>query len=248
MNNPAPSYLVPYVTGGTLMTAAAVLLGLHRALKLAAWPARERRRSVAVGALLLGIWLTAVGLPSWFGLYLGTSSRLPRIQYGLVIPIVVGIALFRQWRVFRRAVQAVPQGWIVGVQVYRVLGLIFLLLYAKGALPGEFAWPAGVGDVMVGLLAPAVAMAYSHRRGNARQWLHAWNLFGIADLMVAVTTGFLTSPSRFQMFAFEAPNRLITSFPLVMIPVFLVPLAILLHLASLAKLHETETTRGDGRM
>jgi hypothetical protein len=36
-----------------------------------------------------------------------------------------------------------------------------------------------------------------------------------------------------QLFAFDNPN---TAFPLVLIPVFLVPLAVLLHLASLAKL------------
>ena len=68
----------------------------------------------------------------------------------------------------------------------------------------------------------------------------AWNLLGIADLIVAVATGFLTSPSRFQMFALGAPNELIAAFPLVMIPVFLVPLSILLHLASLEKLRRTE--------
>ena len=48
-----------------------------------------------------------------------------------------------------------------------------------------------------------------------------------------MTTGFLTSPSAFQLFAFDLPNELISQFPLVLIPVFLVPLSVLLHLASL---------------
>ena len=63
-----------------------------------------------------------------------------------------------------------------------------------------------------------------------------WNLLGIADLVVAVSTGFLTAPSPFQMFAFDRPNQLITMFPLVLIPTFLVPLAILLHFVSLIQL------------
>jgi len=42
------------------------------------------------------------------------------------------------------------------------------------------------------------------------------------------------------MLAFDQPNRLITAFPLVLIPVFLVPLSILLHLASLKKLGQEE--------
>jgi hypothetical protein len=71
-----------------------------------------------------------------------------------------------------------------------------------------------------------------------------WNIFGIADLVIAVTTGFLTSPSPLQRFAFDRPNELITAFPLVLIPVFLVPLAVLLHFASLAKLRHDRRTTG----
>jgi hypothetical protein len=58
----------------------------------------------------------------------------------------------------------------------------------------------------------------------------------MADLAVAVTTGFLTSPSPVQLLALDRPNTLVTAFPLVLIPVFLVPLSVLLHLASLRKL------------
>lgn len=59
---------------------------------------------------------------------------------------------------------------------------------------------------------------------------------GIADLTVAITTGFLTAPSAFQLFAFDRPSELISMFPLVLIPTFLVPLAILLHIISLIQL------------
>lgn len=243
MNNPVPSYLIPYELGGTIAIVAAVLFGLHKTLTLAAWPAQDRRRAVSGGALLLVAWFFAALLPSWFGLYGGKSSGLPTIQYGILIPILVGVALFWRWGAFRRVVEAVPQKWLAGVQVYRVLGLIFLVLYAGGHLPGLFAWPAGVGDVLVGLLAPVVSIAYARRARYATGWLRAWNLFGIADLVVAVTTGFLTSPSRFQMFAFNAPNQLVAAFPLAMIPLFAVPLSILLHLASLQKLRQTRTQR-----
>jgi hypothetical protein len=38
------------------------------------------------------------------------------------------------------------------------------------------------------------------------------------------------------LFAFDLPNELISQLPLVLVPVFLVPVSVLLHLASLAKL------------
>src|SRR5262249_18507497 len=53
--------------------------------------------------------------------------------------------------------------------------------------------------------------------------------FGIADLVVAVTMGAMTSPGRAHLLAFEAPNLLVTSYPLVMVPTFAVPLALMLH-------------------
>jgi len=41
--------------------------------------------------------------------------------------------------------------------------------------------------------------------------------------------GAMTSPGRAHLFAFDAPNLLISSYPLVMIPTFDVPLALMLH-------------------
>ena len=106
-------------------------------------------------------------------------------------------------------------------------------------MPGLFAWPAGVGDIAVGLLAPLVALAFARDPVANAGTVQMWNLFGIADLIVAVTTGFLTSRSPLQLFAFDNPNELPTVFPLVLVPVYLVPLSIVLHLASLTKLRRT---------
>jgi len=241
MNDMAPNYLVPYVVSGTVAVIASVVFGLHRALKRAGWPGRERRQAVWSGAVVLTAWFVAAVLLSRSGFYRVAGVGIPTIQYGILIPIILGVALFWKWGALRRVVEAMPQEWIVSVQFYRALGLIFLVLYAGGHLPGAFAWPAGVGDVTVGLLAPAVGIVWARRSRSAAGLVRGWNLLGIGDLVVAVTTGFLTSPSRFQMLAFDAPNELISAFPLAMIPVFLVPLSILLHFASLKKLRQTET-------
>jgi hypothetical protein len=41
--------------------------------------------------------------------------------------------------------------------------------------------------------------------------------------------GALTSPGLPHLLAFDAPNLLVTSWPLVMVPTFAVPLALMLH-------------------
>ena len=233
---PIPAYLPPYILTGTVAIVFTVLFGLHRALKRAQWPDQDRRHAVqSVGALLVG-WYLATLLLAWFEFYRGASYRVPTIQYGLLIPIIVGVVLAWKWKMLARIIEAVPQEWIVGVQLYRALGLMFLVLYAVGRLPGAFALPAGIGDVLVGLVAPLVGIAYARNPTMAVGLVRTWNVFGIVDLVVAVGTGLLTSPSPIQMLSFDAPNELISAFPLVMVPVFLVPLSILLHLASLKKL------------
>jgi hypothetical protein len=246
-----PAYLSYYVLTGAIGMIAAILFGLRSALRNAGWTTYDRTVTVGAAAItVIGWFLLAIALAS-ADAYRGTADRIPTIQYGILVPILIGgLLIWRSPRV-ARIIDAVPRHWLVGVQLYRTLGVIFLILYAAGKLPGLFALPAGLGDVLVGVLAPVVAIAYRRGPRENTNLVSVWNLFGLADLVVAVTVGFLTSPSAFQLFAFDLPNELISRFPLVLIPVFLVPLSVLLHLASLAKLrwdalrdnHRRETAR-----
>jgi hypothetical protein len=40
---------------------------------------------------------------------------------------------------------AMPASWLIGPQVYRVFGGIFLVGWASGVVPGLFVLPAGIG-------------------------------------------------------------------------------------------------------
>jgi hypothetical protein len=111
-----------------------------------------------------------------------------------------------------RLLDAVPQSWLVGLQFYRVLGAIFLVMYAQGRMPAAFALPAGAGDVAVGLLAPILAVAYARGMPRGELLVSGWNLLGLLDLANAITIGFLTSPSPLQVLSLDAPNQLITEY------------------------------------
>jgi hypothetical protein len=242
-----PAYLPYYVLGGTIGMIAALLFGLRSALRNAGWTTYDRTVTVrAVAITIIGWFFLAIALAS-ADAYRGTADRIPTIQYGILVPILIGGLLI--WRSSRvaRIIDAVPQHWLIGIQLYRALGVIFLILYAAGKLPGLFALPAGLGDVLVGVLAPVVAIAYRRGPRENADLVSAWNLFGLADFVVAVTAGFLTGPSPLQLFAFDLPNELITRFPLVLVPVFLVPVSALLHLASLTKLRRGALRENDRR-
>jgi hypothetical protein len=234
-----PAFLPYYVLIGTAAVVAAILYGLHISLLRVDWPQQERRRAlVVVSGILLG-WLAATIALGRAGTYHVSAGGIPTIQYGIFIPVAIGLVLLWRSELANRMLDAVPQPWLVGVQLYRALGVIFLVLYAAGQLPGLFAWPAGVGDIAVGLLAPLVGIAYARAPLENAGLVRGWNLFGILDLIVAVTMGFATAPSALRLIDVQPTSETMTVLPMVLIPAFLVPLSIVLHAASLVKLRRT---------
>jgi hypothetical protein len=196
----------------------------------------RRRFGIVSGAHLLGWLLLALVLGNAGVFQASSSTVFPAIALGIAFPFVIGIFLLQHSLALNSVINAIPLPWLVGVQLYRAFGFIFLALYGAGKLPAEFAIPAGIGDVAVGLAAPVVG--YLFYKGYRRSCLAVlgWNVVGILDLVVAVALGFLSSPGPFQALAVETPNEMITAFPLVLVPVFAVPLSILLHLATLKRL------------
>jgi hypothetical protein len=100
-------------------------------------------------------------------------------------------------------------------------------------LPGAFAWPAGLGDIAIGVTAPWVARALVRWPDFATSRVFViWNLLGILDLVVAVSVGGLSSALA-SGGAGEVTTGPMARLPLVLIPAYLVPLFVMLHLAAL---------------
>ncbi len=224
-----------YIVAASLVIVAVAIYGVGKALAAAGWEsARVSRGIVFVATLLVG-WLAAALVLTWNGVYSASPEHWPTIGFGILLPIIAGIWLYRHSGLLREIVGAVPQTWLIGFQFYRTLGVNFLALYFAAMLPGVFALPAGIGDIIVGL--SALAIAWTYRAGGTPEnaVVRRWNALGIADLVVAIGTGLISSPSPLQLVSFDLPNQMISDFPLALVPVFAVPLSILLHLASLAK-------------
>jgi hypothetical protein len=223
------------IVGANTIIAFVLLSGLHRALLRLGRTRADRGRIVSIIGIVLFGWLGLALFLGGQGIFRSAvNQQVPPIALAMGIPILVGAFFIRASKQVREIIEAVPQSQLVAFQFYRVLGVTFLALYAVGQLPGIFALPAGLGDVTVGLMALTVGARAA--RSENDQLVSLWNWLGISDLVIAVATGFLSAPSRFQIFSLDAPNFLIGSFPLVMIPIFAVPLSIVLHLASLSKI------------
>jgi hypothetical protein len=233
-------YTVLALTVRPLMVAA-LIGGYWLALRAAKIPSPRRQISWLIVSIGLTGWFAAIWWLGARGSLTATPSYTPPLPAGLLIPIVIGLVVLPRFRSFVRAVKAAPPWFLIGLQFYRIMGINFIILWTMGGpIPTIFALPAGIGDVMTALLAVPAAI-YVARGGQEGRFVGvAWNLFGIADLVNAITLGFLTGPGQFQTLALDHPNLAATSFPTVLTPFFVVPLSIVLHGLSLWQLTQKQ--------
>ncbi len=176
----------------------------------------RRWRWIVGSALVFAAWLIGVALLAAAGFF-----PPPRIRVALTATLAVGYVVLIS-PTFRAVIAGIPQHWLIGIQTFRILGGVFLIRYFNGELPALFAVPAGVGDVLTGILAPLVAYWWFVGKPYARSAAIAWNVFGMADLINAVALGALTGGGGGGIV-----------FPILLIPIYAVPRAFLVHSYSL---------------
>ena len=122
---------------------------------------------------------------------------------------------------------------LVAVHTWRILGIVFLWGVYQGILHPAFGIPAGVGDILIGVT--AIPFAYFLMKGFSwsKYALVVWNVLGIADLVMAISLGLITSPG----FGIST----MTTFPWVLVPTVGVPLALILHGITLYRLRNIES-------
>ena len=191
------------------------------------------RRVVAVG---LALWLGLVFLLGAQGAFFRSTDSPPLpIFFGFAIPLVVFIAAYFGWSAFRAFVLGVDLRLVAAIQAWRWAGFGFLLLYTYGVLPGLFAFPAGLGDMAIGVSAPWIVLGLIRHPSFAtsRRYL-IWNIMGILDLVIAVSMGALCS-GFLRGLTGNVTTSPMAHLPLVLIPAYLVPIFIMLHFTALSQ-------------
>jgi hypothetical protein len=180
-------------------------------------------------------WLALIFVLGARGVFVAPRVGAPPLALliGLLAPLSLFLLGYRTIRPLREFVLFADLRLIVGMQAWRWAGFGFLTLYTYRVLPGIFVWPAGLGDMAIGVTAPLVLAALLRRPGFAAgKSFVAWNLSGILDLTVAVSIGALVpllAPNLYGAVS-TAP---MTQLPLVLVPTYLVPTFLILHLTAL---------------
>ncbi|MGB6433846.1 MAG: hypothetical protein WBF59_07405, partial [Bradyrhizobium sp.] len=135
-----PAYLVTFESAVRPFVAAIALVLIWIGAFRMEGPAQSRYVTAgALSATLIG-WLAIAQYIGSANMYFAkTDTAVPTIALGLTIPLIVAAAGLRLSGAIARLVSAIPLHWIVAAQVYRVAGGIFLVLWADGRLPWQFA-------------------------------------------------------------------------------------------------------------
>lgn len=236
-----PWYITLIVLATNLAIAGAVWSILSSAAGRSGLPATAQRAVRAGSAIFLGAWLGAALLLAPAPASLRTRDRFyitPLIPLFAVLALtVLSLALSRS-PALRRVLAAASLPALHGVQFYRTIGAVFVILLAQGQLPAHVALPAGWGDIAIGLSAPLVAMALARGVRGGRTLAISWNVLGVLDLVVAVgmATGFLAPFLTPDLGPRVPPAAAMGVFPMIIVATFAVPMSVLLHLVALGRL------------
>ena len=237
------------------LPALAVRLMVHGLIALGLWLGLERtgltpgqRRTTWLAIMVpFTLWAAIAWTAAINGVFRTGATPLPLLPSAIFLPMIIGAPLLLLSKRVGQLLDAMPRTWLVALQLYRVFGSQWLAYSLRGLLPGLWALPAGTGDVLTGLFAVPAAIVLATGTAEGRKAAILWNIFGFADLAVAITLGMIIAPGPFQLIVPNGPNIGLDGYPNVLTPAFVVPESILLHALSLRQLRHHSRAEALGR-
>jgi hypothetical protein len=208
---------------GMVITAALMMLVVNA---LTTFMDVSRAAKVTLAAVI-GVWIGLAAAAAGAG-WLAIARPVPVVGLFVVVPLLAA-ALAAAWPAAREAMLSIPMPVMVALNIVRVFAVLFLMLAAEGRLTGPFPYSAAWGDIITGVA--AVPVLWLLKDGNARYTtaIAAWNLFGAADLVLAIAFG-ITSAEGSPLQLFPGPgSEAMQHAPWSFVPTVLVPIWLILH-------------------
>lgn len=199
------------------------------------WPQPFLRTALT----LLLIWLVLLGALSLRGFFSDFTSLPPRLLLALLVPLPIILIGARSKPGQRLLAQIQPQ-WLIYLQSFRILVEITLwLLVRHGSLPIQMSFEGRNFDIFAGLLAFPMGYYCFVKKTWPSVVILLYNIGGLLLLLNIVSITILSAPVPFRVFHNQPDSSLVTRFPLIYLPGFLVPLAYSLHILSIGQWRKT---------
>ena len=114
--------------------------------------------------------------------------------------------------------------------------IILTLLYHKG-LMSELVTMEGTNfDILSGISAPIIAFFVFSKKTIYHEVLLLWNFICLILLLNVFITAILSTPSPMQLLSLTQPNVAILTFPFNLLPSYIAPLMLYLHIIAIRKI------------
>ncbi len=178
--------------------------------------------------LILTIWALSVGVIGYMGLFRGLY--LPLLALMVAIGVIIPTIIYLKSPQFRNYIVSIPLKHLTLFHLWRIpAGFAFLYYGSQNLLPQAFVNNAGYGDLAVGFLVPIIFMLK-----ESKLKYKAFHVFGILDFIIAVGTGL-----TFSILQVPAMENIL-EYPIILIPLFGVPVTGSLSLMVLHRLYIIE--------
>jgi hypothetical protein len=207
---------------GTIVTAVLMVVVVN-ALLVYLEIGRSAKLALAAAT---GLWIGLAAAASASG-WLAISTPFPIMGIFVATPLVAA-AIVTAWPGVRTALMNLPTPLMVGLNFFRVFAVLFFVLASQGRLAGPFPFFAGWGDIITGVV--AVPLWFAAADGKHAGATMAWNLFGTADLVLAIFLGVTSAEgSPLQIFTAPPGSAAMQQLPWSFVPTVLVPCWLILH-------------------
>ncbi|MCI4667719.1 MAG: hypothetical protein MRZ79_06120 [Bacteroidia bacterium] len=204
--------------------------------KMGASQIKIRNRSLVLAASL-GVWFAYVYVVAQLGI-MQDFSLPPKMPLMIILPLFLftAVVLIRNRK--HPLLKALDPSWVVYAQSFRLaVELLLLYTFMEGFIPKSTTFEGYNFDILAGITAPIVAYFVFQRKVLPLNFLLVWNILGLCLLTIVVSL-FMTSAFVPQIWASEVPlvSNEFVEWPYVLLPGFLMPLAVFLHFLSIVQM------------
>ncbi len=185
-------------------------------------------------------WLIYLYLISYNG-FIFDKSMPPRFPILVFIPSIAFIGLFLYSKRNSLLFEHIPTTWSIYYQSFRiVMELIILMTYTAGLIPIQVTFEGYNFEIVFACTAPFVGYFTFVKPIIPKKIAIIWNVIGIIFLIIVVS---IMVSSYFAPQVWGSETELIdirfTQLPFILLPAFMVPSAIFMHIFSIMQIQKT---------
>lgn len=169
-------------------------------------------------------------------------SLPPKFPLFMFLPLLIFTIAFYRLNRNNAFIQSIPKTWTTYLQSFRIFVEILLLYtFKKHIIPIEATFEGYNFDILMGILAIPVGYFFLKNVAKYKTILYIWNMVGISMvLFVAFIIGSSMYFPAIWGYSSAQVNFQFLEYPYFLIPSFLAPLAIFMHVVSLIQLRSNK--------